>query len=88
MILKEFPGKDEKKLLSQIEAIFDLKYRSLISIFDLGMEKNANDLDEAVLKAFLKANESDYMTGLCISWNRFDIVKNFILNENFSGNVI
>lgn len=87
MIVKAYPGKNADELLAQIEAIFDLKYRQLISIFELASDKDANDFDEAVLKAFLKANEQSYMADLCLSWNRVDILKNFILNDKFNGDV-
>jgi hypothetical protein len=87
MILKEFPGKDDKQLLAQIESIFQPKFLHLISIFDLNSSKKADDLDEAVLKCFLKANEPYKMANLCLSWNRVDIAKNFIFNGNRSIDV-
>lgn len=87
MIIKAFPGKNDQELLSQIEAIFSPKYRLLTSIFELCSDKDANDFDEAVLKAFLKANEKSYMANLCLSWNRVDIVRNFILNDQFKEDV-
>lgn len=87
MIQKEFPGKDHKKLLSQVESIFEAKYRHLISIFELDPNRNAEELDEAVLKAFLQANECHKMAKLCLSWNRVDIAKNHIFNDSFSGEV-
>ena len=87
MIIKAFPGKNDQELLSQIEEIFSLKYRNLISIFELCSDKDANDFDEAVLKAFLKANEKANMANLCLSWNRVDIVRNFILNDRFNDDV-
>lgn len=87
MIQKEFPGKDHKKLLSQVESIFETKFRHLISIFELDPNRNAEELDEAVLKAFLQANECHKMAKLCLSWNRVDIAKNYIFNDSFSGEV-
>lgn len=87
MIRHEFPGKDDKMLLSQIESMFDLKYRNLLSLFEPSSTKDADDLDEAVLKAFLKANECHKMARLCLTWNRVDIARNFIFNDSFNGEV-
>ena len=87
MVRQEFPGKNEQKLLSDIESIFDPKYRNLLSLFEPSSNKDADDLDEAVLKAFLQANESHKMAKLCLTWNRVDIARNFIFNDSFSDEV-
>lgn len=87
MIVENFKGKNDQEILNDIEKIFDEKYRHLISYFELSTNKNANDLDEAILRAFIKSNETYYMAELCLVWNRVDIAKNYIFNANFDQDV-
>lgn len=86
MIVEAFK-KDEQtniRILKQIEDIFQLKFHRLISVYELNSTKNA---EEAVLKAFMQANDCHAMAKLCLSWNRVDVAKEYIFNDNFTGNV-
>jgi hypothetical protein len=87
-IKEVFKNKNETEIFGNIERIFAKKNHHLLSIFELSESKNANELDEAILKAFIKANAAPYMAELCLLWNRFDIAKNFVFNETFDFNSV
>lgn len=59
----------------------------MLTIFELDITKQASDLEEAILLAFAKANDTQKMTQLCLSWNRYDIAKEHIFNDDFNGDV-
>ena len=89
MISKEFPNKDKEKILKDIEKIFHPKFEHLLSVFDLNADKNANDMDEAILKGLLKAKKNQYrsMIRLCLIWNRVDFARNFIFTQDLKDQI-
>ena len=90
MILKEFPGKDTKEIMSDIEKIFNPVHSHLLSSFKLNAEKNVSDIDEAILKGLLKAKKEGYESTikLCLTWNRVDIARNYIFTPFLKDKVI
>ena len=47
--------------MRNIESIFQKENRPFLSVFELNMSKLDSDLDEAILRAFLKAKETDHI---------------------------
>jgi hypothetical protein len=83
MVATEFPGKNTKDITNDIEQIFNPAYGHLISSVKLNVDKQANDIDEAILKGLLKAKNKNFEVTikLCLKWNRVDILKNYIFTE-------
>ncbi len=50
--------------------------------------KQAEDLDECILTALLKAKGSLLMTKLCLEWNRFDTARDLIFEDEKIDKVI
>lgn len=50
--------------------------------------KQAEDLDECISVALLKAKGSLVMTKLCLEWNRFDVARDLIFEEEKLDKVI
>lgn len=80
MVATEFPGKNTKEITDDIEEIFNPENSHLISSVKLNVDKQASDIDEAILKGLLKAKNKNYEATikLCLKWNRVDILKNYI----------
>lgn len=87
MIVENFKGKNDQEILKNIEEIFDPKYRRLISSFELNINKKPSDLDEAILRAFIKSNETTHMAELCLIWNRVDVARKLIFGQNYDHDV-
>ncbi len=83
-ITSEFRGKDKEKILLDMEQIFHPKHRHLITVFSLKADNNASDIDEAIIRALIKAKKSNFhsMTRMCLEWNRVDVARKFIFNED------
>ena len=93
MIIKAFPNKGNDlydELTNSVEEIFDPKYSHLISSFKLNAEKNANDIDETILKGLIKAKKERFESTikLCLTWNRIDIAKNHIFTPYFREKIV
>jgi hypothetical protein len=89
MIQNEFPGKDTKSILADIEEIFLPAHHHLISSFKLNSEKKVSDIDDAILKGLLKAKNKNYRSTieLCLTWNRVDIAQNYIFTPDIKDKV-
>lgn len=85
MVEKQFKSRDYNlnDLMDKIERIFDDKNRRLLSVFELDSTKTVSDLDEAILNAFSAALDKPQMAELCLSWNRVDIARQSIFNDEF-----
>ena len=78
----EFPNKPHQKILENIEEIFQYKYRHLLSVFELNVNKQSSDLDEAILNSFTKSIEKANMIQLCMYWGRVDIARKIFEDQN------
>jgi hypothetical protein len=47
------------------------------------MNKQSNDLDEAILNSFTKSIQKANMIQLCMYWNRSDIARKIFEDQNF-----
>lgn len=74
------------KLFKKIMKVLDPSYSHLLNIFEIDKNDKQYDLDVSILRAFLKANKRNYVEqlGLALTWNRVDIARNFIFNEDIS----
>jgi len=67
-----------------MEQIFHPKHRHLITVFSLKADNNASDIDEAIIRALIKAKKSNFqsMTRMCLEWDRVDVARKFIFTED------
>jgi polyribonucleotide nucleotidyltransferase len=78
---------DFTSTINQIEEIFKPEYRKYLSVFELDSSKIDTDLDEAILRSFMKSSEKKIMAELCLSWNRHDIARKLIFNDEYREDV-
>lgn len=92
MIINAFPEKKDSfnQIMKNIQQIFHPKYSHLISSFKLNAEKNASDIDEAILKGLIKAKKESFEATikLCLTWNRIDIARNYIFTPYLKDKII
>ncbi|XP_048236497.1 transient receptor potential cation channel subfamily M member-like 2 isoform X3 [Haliotis rufescens] len=81
MISREF---GEKELATRVGWVRTcLKNKDLINIYELDSRTSTKDVDMAILKALLKANQNEVMDQLrlALSWNRIDVAKSEIFTD-------
>lgn len=76
-----WPGKPTQALLKNFEQT--LEYPHLLSVFRLD-STDSTDIDVAILKALLKAKQSNYKAqlSLALTWDRIDIARDHIFTED------
>lgn len=97
-ILKQLDSSGQKNtdenLKKDINRILSINNRESVSVLELDKEvsklenRDKTQKFDYILKKFLKANPKHKIAELCLSWNRCDIARKALFNDEIPDNVL